>query len=262
MTENRIVIATFDKSTKTQTRPLYQYDYGTVLQFEGIELPGVFEVDFANSMDLGQSKTVIGQNYAVDIPDEFLQSGEPVYAWIFLHDLETDGETVRRIVIPIKSRTERSLEEPDPVEQSVISQAIAALNNAVVRTGTDVSKASEYAASAEASADSAMEAMEESMRYSEDASGYAASAREHMINAAASADTARDCMLAADEFAESAEENASNAEIFADRAEQAAKDAGYMFFSIENGELIYHRTSNVLVDFYIDDGYLYVKGAG
>ena len=62
--------------------------------------------------------------------------------------------------------------------------------------------------------------------------------------------------------AEAAESAAENAESSADRAEQAAKDAGYMYFHIdERGHLIYNRTSNVLVDFYILDGHLYVRGA-
>lgn len=62
--------------------------------------------------------------------------------------------------------------------------------------------------------------------------------------------------------AEAAESAAEEAESSAERAEQAAKDAGYMFFHIdERGHLIYNRTSNVLVDFYILDGHLYVRGA-
>lgn len=62
--------------------------------------------------------------------------------------------------------------------------------------------------------------------------------------------------------AEAAESAAEDAESSAERAEQAAKDAGYMYFHIdERGHLIYNRTSNVLVDFYIADGHLYVRGA-
>lgn len=46
----------------------------------------------------------------------------------------------------------------------------------------------------------------------------------------------------------------------ADRAEQAAANAGYMFFDInEDGYLIYQRTSNTQVDFYLRDGNLYVE---
>lgn len=50
------------------------------------------------------------------------------------------------------------------------------------------------------------------------------------------------------------------AETAADRAEQAAATAGYMFFYVnEDGHLIYQRTSNTQVDFYIENGHLYVE---
>ena len=48
----------------------------------------------------------------------------------------------------------------------------------------------------------------------------------------------------------------------ANRAEQAAGQSGYMFFHIdENGHLIYERTDNVDVDFYLLNGHLYVRVA-
>ena len=50
----------------------------------------------------------------------------------------------------------------------------------------------------------------------------------------------------------------------ADRAEQAAAQSGYMYFYIDdNGDLIYERTPNVTqVDFYLDDGDLYLEAIG
>lgn len=58
------------------------------------------------------------------------------------------------------------------------------------------------------------------------------------------------------------------AEDAADRAEQAAVNAGYMFFYIDNdptsetyGHLIYQRTSNTQVDFYLQNGNLFVEAA-
>ena len=60
--------------------------------------------------------------------------------------------------------------------------------------------------------------------------------------------------------AETASQAATDALNSADRAEQAAQNAGYMFFDIdENGDLIYERTTNVDVDFVIEDGDLYVE---
>lgn len=52
---------------------------------------------------------------------------------------------------------------------------------------------------------------------------------------------------------------AEQAERFASDAEQSAAESGYMFFYIdENGDLIFQRTPNVNVDFYLEDGDLYV----
>lgn len=54
----------------------------------------------------------------------------------------------------------------------------------------------------------------------------------------------------------------ADAEMYAERAEQAASTAGYMYFYIdENGDLIYQRTANVDVNFYLSDGDLYVSEA-
>lgn len=69
-----------------------------------------------------------------------------------------------------------------------------------------------------------------------------------------------------EQFAEAVHEDAERAaaseqaaEEAAEAAGQAAANAGYMFFYIdENGDLIYQRTPNTQVDFYLQDGDLYV----
>lgn len=59
---------------------------------------------------------------------------------------------------------------------------------------------------------------------------------------------------------DSASDYADAAADSAEAAEQAAANAGYMFFHIdENGHLIYERTSNTEVDFYLSNGHLYVE---
>ena len=45
----------------------------------------------------------------------------------------------------------------------------------------------------------------------------------------------------------------------ADRAEQAAAQSGYLWFYIEAGRLYMDRTPNTQVDFYMQDGKLYVE---
>ena len=58
-----------------------------------------------------------------------------------------------------------------------------------------------------------------------------------------------------------AAQSAADADTSADRAEQAAATQGYLYFYIDsNGDLIYQRTDNVDVTFYLDDGSLFVRG--
>ena len=113
-----------------KTEPLYQYDYGQRLIITGIELPSAYEVHFANKLS-GDSKTVVGDETGVDIPDEYLATGEPVNVWLFLHEGENDGETEYKGYIPVIRRAKPTAEEPTPEQQSVITQTIAALNAAV-----------------------------------------------------------------------------------------------------------------------------------
>lgn len=61
--------------------------------------------------------------------------------------------------------------------------------------------------------------------------------------------------------ATASEASALEASASAGKAEQAAGQSGYMFFHIdERGHLIYERTTNVEVDFYLQGGHLYVEG--
>lgn len=112
---------------------LVQYDYGQILDIEGIELPGVFEADFGNEPVKGKTKTQIGTDGSVRIPKEYLESGEPIYVFIFLHEGENDGSTEYRIMIPVEKRSERTEEEPEEEEASLIGQTISALNAAAER---------------------------------------------------------------------------------------------------------------------------------
>lgn len=127
--DNNIVVASFTRD-KTITRPVYQYDYGLELNIVGGILPDTFEIHFANDPK-GEAKTQIVENRVVAIPDEYLLSGKNVYAWIFLHRGADDGETVFLIEIPVRPRAAPSDDSPTPVEQSAITEAIAALQDGV-----------------------------------------------------------------------------------------------------------------------------------
>lgn len=122
--------AVFAGRRSARTRAVYQYDYGMILKPIGLELPSTYEVHFGTSAT-GPTVTQLGTADGVTIPDAMLTTGASVYAYIYLHSGEDDGETVYSIVIPVIARGSITDEQPAPVEQSVIEQAIAALNSGV-----------------------------------------------------------------------------------------------------------------------------------
>lgn len=266
---DNIVKASFGARRETRTRPLYQYDYGCYLQFVGLDLPAAYEVHFSNS-ELGESKTQIGNADGVLIPAEYLKSGESVYAWIFLHVAENDGETRYTAVIPVKRRAKPTDIEPTPEEESTLSQLVTALNNGVNRAEQAASNASSSAIYAQDEAVNANSYADRAYNQAEQAKQFAGIAAAQMQQAAIKADQAAASAIAAGgsaslakESEEAAAESAEAAEASAERAEQAAKDAGYIYFYIdENGDLIAQRTSNTQVDFYLNDGDLYVRAEG
>lgn len=130
MTDN-IVKASFVFGKSTKARGLHQWDYGQVLQFEGLDLPSAYTVHFANQPMSGDAKTQVGGADGVDIPDEYLTTGLPVYAWVYLHTGADDGETVYSVTIPVTKRPKPIEEPPTPVQQGAIDTAIAALNEGV-----------------------------------------------------------------------------------------------------------------------------------
>lgn len=138
MPKNVVVADCQSGNYSVRTDPIWQYDYGIVLQIQGVELPSAYEVHFSND-PLGFSKTQIGDENGVQIPDEYLLTGQMVYAWLFLHEGAEDGETRLSISIPVRRRAMPLDEGPTSGEQSVITQTIAALNQAV----SDVEAAAE-----------------------------------------------------------------------------------------------------------------------
>lgn len=126
-----IVTAAFGGSKVVRTRALYQWDYGQVLQFSGLDLPDAYTVHFSNVGVGGTAKTMVGNADGVTIPDEYLTTGQTVYAWVYLHTGDADGETVYAVIIPVTARPKPTEDEPTPVQQGAIDQAIASLNAGV-----------------------------------------------------------------------------------------------------------------------------------
>lgn len=136
---NNIVTARFLNSRVATAPSQWQYDYGQILDVKGIdELPSVFEAHFCNT---GAAKTVtqIGTDGQVAIPDECFLTGKRIDVYIYLHTGEDDGETEYHIIIPVNARPRPSDTPPTPVQQDAITQAIAALNDALagIEVGAD-----------------------------------------------------------------------------------------------------------------------------
>lgn len=151
-----IIIAAFGGSRQCKTRALYQWDYGQVLQFVGLELPTAYTVHFSNQ-PTGEAKTGIGDEDGVTIPDEYLTTGLPVYAWLYLHTGDSDGETRYTVEIPVKARSRPVDEPPTPQQQSVIDQLLSALESGIDRAETAAEHAEEAVESADGSAQAAAE---------------------------------------------------------------------------------------------------------
>ena len=251
MNTSKIIRAAVGGGRYTTTAPLMKEDHGIYLKIEGVELPASYEVDFSNSRKGGDSVTMIGDESGVLIPTQFISGGKDVFA--FLYHVGADyGRTVYTFCIPNHVRPDRTNEQPEPEQQSVIDQAISALNTAVAQTAQDVLDADASAQSAAQSAQSAAGSATSAGTSASQASASATASANSAQQAGASADTASAA-------ATSASASAASAYADAERAEQAAAQSGYLWFYIEDGKLYMDRTPNTKVNFFMQDGKLYVE---
>jgi type IV secretory pathway VirB10-like protein len=262
MRNNIITVAVYPNRDVVTSTPIYRPDYGQILKITNVDLPTAYQVFFSNSTAYsGTAKAMIGNADGVEIPTEFIATGQTVYAWLFLHTGDSDGEVTYRIIIPNVVTPEFTDEVPTPAQQSEIDQALIALNQAVTQTAADVEEATrqteaagEYAEAAGISASNASTSEANALE-SERA---AKLAEQGATTAQSRAENARG---AAQRYAQDAQDSADDAEQSAERAEQAATTAGYMDFEIVNGRVIYTRTDAVDVDFEIVDGHLIMEVA-
>lgn len=250
MANSNIINAVFGSGICAVTTSAFRANYGMVLRFSGIELPTAFECDFSNyDTSNNDSITAIGQNGEVQIPDDLWDSGLNIYAYVYLHPTDDSGVTVYTVTIPVLGRPNRTEEQPTPHEQSVIEQAISALNDAVEQTAADV-------VAADASASAAAQSEANALAYSNAASASASAALASQNAAESASQSATESASGAAESAESAAASAESAYNDAERAEQAAATAGYLDVEIVDGRLIYTRTDAVDVDFELQNGHL------
>lgn len=126
--ELKIVRAVFNGRNTARTDAVFQYDKGRWLVIEGLDLPASYQVHFSNSPS-SPAKPIIGDSSGVRVPDDLLESGEPVYAWLYITD-NIAGLTVKVIIIPVTARASTEDYTPTPEEQTAFDLAVAAINEA------------------------------------------------------------------------------------------------------------------------------------
>ena len=124
-----VITADFSSWNTFTTEKCYMYDKGQILQITGLNLPEYFEVHFSN-VENGVAKKAIGHNNFVNIYDEYFETGKPIYCYIVLSQGNSDKKTVYKVTIPIIKRSRPVDEQPTPEQQSLIEEALAALDTA------------------------------------------------------------------------------------------------------------------------------------
>lgn len=246
MADITYVRAVFGALRTTTTVPLYKIDEGVILRITGVtDLPEYFQADFATSQN-GTATRVIGHDGDVTIPDALLQTGLPIWCWIYVVN-ETTGRTVYTVKIPVKIRAVVNGADPTPEQADIITQAINALNQAGDSAQQSATDAQGYAESAESYKNSALQCVQAASQYATHAARDANTASTAATNVAGSEARAK--------------RYAQDAEVDANRAEMAAKNAGYFDVEVDaRDHLIYIRTDNIETDMDINaNGHLIVE---
>lgn len=191
----------------TATR-LWQGDYGQILKILGLDLPDYYEMHFASSKD-GTPETQVGTPDGVSIPNKFLRNNGYIYAWVFLHAGEDDGETKYQIKIPVEEKG-IPIDQETPEDKTAVQEAIQALNAETKR---------------------AQELNEQTGEYKDQAQDAAVLAESWAVG----------------ETGTRLGEDYDNAKFYAQMAQQGAAKSGYAYFHTdpETGEIIATVASNL-----------------
>ena len=231
----------------------YFYNNGIIFKPTDLDLPASYQVHWADSPQASTTLETIGTAEGAPIPDDLWNRSRVIYGWIYLHPTEDSGVTGYEVRIYKNVRAGLpDGTEPTPAEQSVIDQAISALNTAVAKTAQDVISADQSARSASDDADRAERARNAAQTGADNAGQSASAAAQSAESAARSASEAEQDRRDADRYARASAQSA-------DRAEQAANNAGYLDVEIVDGRLIYTRTDAVDVDFSLNNGRLIME---
>lgn len=132
MSENRVTTADLSSGCRQATASpnLVQWDRGQILKLTGVTLPLAYNVEFTTPSS-SESTTMIGNADGVEIPDALLETGEPIVAYVVLHDTQNDRESEYWITIVVRTRQRPEDIAPDADQMALIDQLVAALDEGV-----------------------------------------------------------------------------------------------------------------------------------
>lgn len=134
-----IITANLAKGRKAITEPVFRWNHGMVLKFIGVTLPDNYRVDFSNTLN-GTAKSQMGTaENGVIIPDEYFMPGQTIFAWVVLSPTENSAITEFQVSIPIDPKAKATDEEPSSQQESIIDQAISAMNTTISNANEAVS---------------------------------------------------------------------------------------------------------------------------
>lgn len=197
-TQNYIINIDFNGQASCTAPSRYQYNFGQKIRFTGIpNIPAAYETHFANAGQTTPAERIMNNGEFVDVPNYLFTSGADIYAWIYVHDTESDGETLYKARIPIINRPMPGDYSEQTEEIDILAQAISLYNDTIG----------------------------EAQGYAQDASGSA-------DNAAASATLSESWAVGGTGTRQ--DEDTDNAKHYAEVAQQGAEHSGYAYFEIDN----------------------------
>lgn len=125
-----MIRAMFEENVrKTEARGLVQWDYGQILQIEGLKGIDHAEVHFAVKECSAKAEiciaTIEENRILADIPDKLLEVGKDLIAYVYIADAMS-GKTVRIIELPVKKR-EQPGDYSTPSGENLLRQVLESL---------------------------------------------------------------------------------------------------------------------------------------
>ena len=125
-----MIRAMFEENVrKTEACGLVQWDYGQILQIEGLKGIDHAEVHFAVKECSAKAEiciaTIEENRILADIPDKLLEVGKDLIAYVYIADAMS-GKTVRIIELPVKKR-EQPGDYSTPLGKNLLRQVLESL---------------------------------------------------------------------------------------------------------------------------------------